>query len=149
MISYSFPKTNRLLLGRVRQMTSGYMAVTTAIIVTVVMTIVGLSISFSSLFGRSNALADNYRQQALASSEACLDHALLQLSLSSLYSGNEVVNVPIGGAVLSCSIQPLITQGANTTIRTTSTVGGSRVNLELVVVSATLNRVSLRELVTL
>jgi hypothetical protein len=129
---------------------NGYMAVTSAIIITVVMTLVGLSISFSSLFGRSNALADNYRQQAFASASACLDYALLQRSLSSGYAGNEVVNVPIGGgSTLSCSISPITTQGLNIVIRSTATVGGSRVNLELVAVSSSLTRVSLSELPTI
>ena len=128
----------------------GYMAVTTAIIITIVMTLVGLSISFSSLYGRSNALSDNYRQQAFASASACLDYALLQRSLASNYGGNEVVNVPIsGGAVLSCSISTITTQGANINIRSTATVGGARVNLELIVVASTLSRVSISELPTL
>ena len=72
--------------------------------------------------------------------EGCLRHALLYLSDGS-YEGGETIAL----SEYSCDILPILFGTSTITIRARSEVRGSRTNLEFVVDSYTLKRISFTE----
>jgi hypothetical protein len=124
---------------------TGYMAITAAIIISVVMIVVSTSISFTSLFSRTDSLALSQKQRSLYAAQGCLEQALLNLSLNSSYTGNETVPITNAGTTVNCTIATITTQGSNKIIKSSAIVNDTTTNLKLTVNSSTLNRVSLEE----
>ena len=121
----------------------GYIAITTAIILSIVIMVVAISLGSSSLFTRFAFVDFNNKQASYFVARSCLDYALLQLSQNSAYVGNETVNI----GSYQCSIQAVETSGSNKIIKARSQISGATTNLKLTVVASTLSTVSLEELV--
>lgn len=126
----------------------GYMAITTAIIITVTLSVIAVSISFSSLFMRTNGTTTSAKYKSTYGAHSCLEQALLNYSLNNGYAGNELITVKSGSDAISCSIAALTTEGSNKVIKARSTVQGTTTNLILKVNATTLARVSLEEVRT-
>ncbi len=97
-----------------------------------VMGAIGVSVGLSLILlgidaGRSNsALADSLRARGLA--DACAEHALNALRLSSSYAGDETIAFSLG----TCSILPVQGAGAEKTIRVSGASGGATRKIEIV-----------------
>jgi hypothetical protein len=123
----------------------GYMAITTAIILAVVMMLVGISLSFSAFFSRTNGVSHTNKKKTLFAAHGCIEYGLLQLSLDNTYPGNETITLPNENAPLTCTLLPIASSGSNKVVKTTSTVSNITTNLVLIVNAPTLTRVSLQE----
>ncbi len=123
----------------------GYIALISAIMISAIITLIGLSISFSSLYSRTAGSVLFQKQIANNFANACLEHALLQLSLNNTYSGNETVTVALNGNSVQCSIGQITTSGSNKIVKARATSSGATTNLTLTVQAATLSQVSLIE----
>jgi len=121
----------------------GYIAITTAIILSIVTMSVAISLGSSNLLTRFNFVAFNNKQTTYFVARSCLSHALLQLVKNISYAGNENVNV----SSYQCSIQAVETSGPNKIIKAKSQISGATTNLKLTVAAATLSTVSLEEVV--
>lgn len=121
----------------------GYIAITTAIILSVIILLVAISLGASNLLTRFNFVAFNNKQTTYFVARSCLSHALLQLVKNISYAGSESVNA----GSYQCSIQPIETSGSNKIIKARSQINGATTNLKLTVTTATLSTVSLEELV--
>ncbi len=121
----------------------GYIAITTSIVLSILILVIAISLGSASLFSRNNNLNFSYKQTGYYVAKSCLDYALLQLALNSGYAGNEAQAVDS----YQCGILPVVTAAPNKIIRATSTIQGVATNLKLTVDSATLSTVSLEEAV--
>ena len=128
---------------------SGYIALTTSVIISVVMIMLAISLSSLSLFGRTNGVASLHKSKSLSAAEGCLEQALLNISLNGGYAGNDTVDIQIGGESINCTIAEITSQGFNRVIRVQARAGDATTNLRLIVNGATLSRVSLEETETL
>jgi hypothetical protein len=128
---------------------SGYIAITTAVMISVVMVLLAISLSSLSLYGRTNGLAASLKSKTQFAAQGCLEDALLKLSLNNGYSGNESATIQLDGESVSCTIAPLSSEGTNKVIKVQSTINSLTTNLKLKVDAATLSRVSLEETSTL
>lgn len=121
----------------------GYIAVTTAIILSIVIMVVAIALGSSNLLTRLNFVAFTNKQTTYFVARSCLSHALFQLIKNISYAGNENVNA----GSYQCSIQPIETSGLNKIIKARAQINGATTNFKLTVTTATLSTVSLEELV--
>jgi len=72
----------------------GFIALISAIIISVVLLLVATNASLTSFYGRSNILDGKLKVKSSALAEACADHAILKLTINPSYNPtNEVVPV--------------------------------------------------------
>ncbi len=121
----------------------GYIAITTSIILAILIMIVAISFGSSSIFTRFNVLDLNNKQASYFIARSCLNRALLSLADNGNYAGNETINI----SSYQCIILAVETSGQNTIIKSRSQISGATTNLKLTVNAATLSTVSLEELV--
>jgi hypothetical protein len=129
--------------------TPGYIAITTSILLSLSLMVVGITLAFTSFFSRSNTLAASSKARSVYAAHSCLEQALLSYSLDSSYAGNQSITVDAGPPSVTCAIQPLTTQGSNKIIRVQSIVSRATTNLILTIDSTSMARVSLQEVPTL
>lgn len=72
---------------------SGFMALMSTIIISVILLLIATSLSLTSFYGRTNILDFELKEKSFALAEACADTAILRLAEDSSYGGNETVNV--------------------------------------------------------
>ncbi len=132
------PKTQNLKPKR-----TGYIAITTSIILSILILIIAITLGSASLFSRNNNLNFSFKQTGYYVAKSCLDYALLQLALNSSYAGNEIQAVDS----YQCAVLAVETAAPNKIIRATSTIQGIATNLKLTVDATTLSTVSLEEAV--
>lgn len=124
-------------------MQKGYIAITTSIVLSILIMIVAASLGSSNLFTRFNYLDFDNKQLSFVTARSCLNYALLKLAENSNYSGNETVDISSN----QCTINPVETSGQNFIIKSRSQIEGATTNLKLTVNAATLSTISLEELV--
>lgn len=69
----------------------GFIALMSAIIISVILLLIVVNLSFSSFYSRSNILDSELKERSSALAEACVDTALLKLANNPLYFP------PVGG----------------------------------------------------
>lgn len=121
----------------------GYIAITTAIVLSLLVMVVAISLGSGGLFTRFHYVDFNNKQSSYITARSCLNHALWQIAIDPAYVGNETINV----SWYSCAIRPVQTSGSNKIIESRAQIGGATTNLRLTVNSTTLSTVSLEELV--
>src|SRR5688572_17216913 len=129
-------------------MKHGYIAITTVIILSVIITVLGFSLATRSYYSRLSSLGTTSKQQSDFAARSCLEQALLNRSLDNSYTGNETVTITTPNGTLLCTIFPFLLQGNNLTIRTDAVINQATTNYELVVDSITLSRISMQEVTT-
>lgn len=121
---------------------NGYIALTSAVIISILIMSFVFAVSFSGFFSRFNILDSSLKEMANSLAEACAETALLKLAENSAYAGNE--NIDIGGN--QCAILPLETAGGQKIIKTKADIQKAVANLKVVVDSSTLSIISWEEL---
>ena len=117
------------------------MAITTAIILSLVMLVIASVSSSSSLASRMNE-ADAYaKKTSYFLARSCIERALLQLAQDDSYAGNQVI--AIGSD--RCTVKPVETSGANTIVKTQGQFASTTTNLKLTIASSDLSVVLLEE----
>jgi len=109
-------------------MKKGYIAITSAIIITILILTVILTTSSAGFFGRFNILGTLLDERGDALSNACADTALLNLALDINYVGNETINV----ASTTCTILTIETNGTQKTIKTTGIDNEVQTNIKVI-----------------
>lgn len=120
----------------------GFIAITTAVILSVLTLVIALSLGQSLLISRGNKLDYYLKRSTHFLATTCLDKALLELSKSKLFEGNATTTLDDGQ---ECGILPVETSGSNKIIKTRAEINGIVTNLKLTVTTATLSTVSLEE----
>ena len=86
-----------------RPMAEGFIALTSAIIMSAILLMVAATGSLSGFFTRSTVLDAEYKERSLALADACIDTALVRLAGDFDYTGGETVEVDGAG---HCQILP-------------------------------------------
>lgn len=80
--------------GDKRDLNSGYIALTSAVVISALLIGITFTLSFSGFFARFNLLDSELKQKSLALAEACADTALLRLATNQSYSpSNDVISI--------------------------------------------------------
>jgi hypothetical protein len=122
---------------------AGYLAITTATILALMVMVIAIVLGSANLFTRFDVVDYYNKQTSYAVARSCLNQALLELALNPGYTGNETVAV----SSWQCTIQTIVTVGANKVIKARAAINGATTNLQLTVVADTLSTVSLEEVV--
>lgn len=120
----------------------GFIAITTAIILSMLTLVIALSLGQSLLISRGNKLDYYLKRSTHFLAQTCLDTALLELSKNKSFVGNATTTLDVGQ---ECGILPVETSGLNKIIKARAEINGIVTNLKLIVVTATLSTVSLEE----
>ncbi|MBI2406545.1 MAG: hypothetical protein HYV25_03110 [Candidatus Harrisonbacteria bacterium] len=134
-----------LFVERAPSARAGYLAITVALILSLIILFVSVSLGANTLLARFNRVAYENKKVGGAAARSCGEIALLKLRGNPDYVGNETVYV--GG--YPCAILPIEIAGANKVIKTKATVAQTVTNLKLTVDANKLQQVSLEELQTL
>ena len=120
----------------------GYIAITTTIILALVMLVLAITLGVTNLTTRLGEVDFMNKRLSYFTAQACLEDARLKLAIDSNYAGNEVVNV----GSYQCSILDVETSGSNRILKARAQIQGPTTNLRLTVDSSTLETVTLEEL---
>ena len=107
---------------------SGYIALISAIIITLVVMVVVSSLSLTGFLSRFNILHSEYKELSVALSESCVEAAILELIEDPNWPGGETINV----GSQTCEIRPVQTLGTQRVIETQSEFRESHTNLRVV-----------------
>ena len=107
----------------------GFIVLTSVIILSIVLLMIAQTMSSSGYFQRQGTVEFESKQFSYVLAQSCLDHALYNLSNDLDYAGNETFTV----SGFTCTVDPITTQGDNTTIQISSTVRTSTTKLKMVV----------------
>lgn len=119
----------------------GYIAMTSAIIISILIMTIVFAVSTAGYFSRSNILVSELKDVGLALAEGCAEKALLKYAEDISYAGNE--SVTIGSK--QCAILTIETSGDNKIIKTEAIVQGATSNIKVTFVSADMTLVSWEE----
>lgn len=87
---------------------SGFIALMSSIIFSVILLLIAVTLSFISFSGRFNILDSEMKERSSALADACVDTGLLKLANDSNYPGNETVIVSGSD---TCTIDQVATPG--------------------------------------
>lgn len=119
----------------------GYLAVTTSIVLTLIVILVALALGVRVLLSRFDTENFEAKKISYFLSRSCLDVALLKLSAGS-YAGNEIITI----GDKQCEILPIETAPSEITIKSQATINNKTTNLKLIVDSYNLSTISLEEM---
>lgn len=108
----------------------GYIAITSAFIVSTLLLVIVLAASASAFFYRFNAVDAEAKAASQALAEACMDRALLTITKNPLYAGNETLTIAPSN---SCTIQAIGTSGAQKVITTSASTQNAATYLKVTV----------------
>ncbi len=108
----------------------GYIALVSALVLSLIVIAVTFAVSLSGFLSRFNILASYTKESSAALAEACVETARLKLIQSSSYAGNEIIAIGTG----TCTIYPLETPvGAQRIIKAAASTERSTTNLRVTV----------------
>lgn len=127
---------------------NGYIALMSAIIISVVLVMLSVSVSTAGFYSRFNVVEFEYKQRSSALAEGCINSALLKLAQNPAYvptAGGETIFIGTD----SCTILSVTTTAGQITIQSKATFQQAVTNVQVVVTSGTLSLMSWQELPTL
>jgi len=105
----------------------GYIALTSAVIIVMVVMAIITAVSVSTYFSRYNSLGSEFKEISLSLAEGCAEKALLNYAEDEFYAGNESINIGSN----QCSILPIEIDGSNRIFKTTAMVQGATSNIKV------------------
>jgi len=129
--------------------TQGYIAITSAIVISILVLTIVLALSFSGFYGRTNIGNSYYKQISRALAESCVDSARLKIAYNPLYSPtNEIVAIGSDSCIIN-SVQTVPTPTPpRIIIKTEATINGAVTNLEVALHPLDLSVISWDEIPT-
>ena len=133
------------MIRRAKNQKSGFVALITAIIISVILLAVAASLNQKGFFARAEILEAEYKFRSSVLAEACVDRALLKLAEDIGYSMPETLGVVDD----ACDIVSVSTSGSQITINTSARfpagINGAVTKLQIVVNLSDLSVISWRE----
>ena len=117
---------------------SGYIAIVSVVILSLLVITALLITSVSSFKSRLNSLDTESKERGIAIAESCGKIAILKIARNSNYLGNETISV--GSS--TCTILPIENFGVQKIVRSKAVLNRTVTNLKMVVDAATLSIVS-------
>ncbi|MEK9186714.1 MAG: hypothetical protein AAB885_03975 [Patescibacteria group bacterium] len=121
----------------------GYIAITSAIILSFLIMAVSIALSSSAILTRLSVLDLTAKRSSFFVARTCLERALLELALDGNYAGNTTVVIEEGGN--QCTLYTIESSPPNKIIKARAQITGVTTNLKLTVDSTTLATVSFEE----
>lgn len=111
---------------------NGYIALTSVMIISIVIMIIAITLSSYSFFSRSNVLDAEFKKIGGALAEACAEKALLKIAQNNSYAGNENIIINSGK---QCSILTVENgaQAGQKIIKTTASFQNFSTNFKITV----------------
>lgn len=109
-----------------QQKQSGFIVLTSVIVLSVVLLLLAQTLSTSGYFQRQGTLEFEFKEESYFLALSCADHALAKLFQDFEYPGNETLTVNES----TCHIDPITYSGSDTIIQTYSTVSTSTTKLK-------------------
>jgi len=119
----------------------GFIALTSAIIISFLLITITLSLGLSSFLGRFDILDSESKEKSLALAEACANQAILDSSYSTFYSSPLIVSVNSD----NCTIISSENSGDQIIIKTQAVVNESFTNLKVIIDSGSFSIISWKE----
>ena len=120
---------------------SGFIALTSTIILSAILMTNAGSVSLSGFFNRFDLLVSEFKARSLTLAEACVSRALLSLGTNPAYLGD--VTLAVGDD--SCTILPIEVSGGRDVIKVRASYQNADTFLKVIVDSSTLGTVSWEE----
>jgi len=135
-----------------KQKKDGYIALMSAIIISVLLITLSVTLSMTGYFARFDILNSEYKERSIALAEGCVDMAIIKIAGDSNYTpivGGEAISIGTDTCRI-VSVTKDSPSAGHTTIKTQGifpATGGERsyTNIETIVTSADLNLVSWQE----
>jgi hypothetical protein len=108
---------------------SGYIAITSALLISGLIVIVAVSLGLSSYLAQTSLARSYYKEASRALAEGCLDEALLKYAEDPAYAGDEVL--AIGSD--ECEIVSVTPSGSDRIFRVTASFRSAVTNIEATV----------------
>ncbi len=124
---------------------SGYIAITSATIMLLIILLIVSTLGMSSSFSRTDISLFHFKEQSQALAEGCVEVALLRLAENKNYGGGE--NVTIGSSI--CRIVSVVANGSEKIVRAEAEFQETNTNLVVTVSGATLDILSWEEVPSL
>lgn len=115
----------------------GFIALTSAIIISIVLLLFIANTSLSGFYGRVNVLESELKEQSAALAEGCVEEAALRLAIDPSYSGGEDVSIDTH----QCTILPITASSNQRVITTSADIQDARTNLRVTVTLDTVGHV--------
>lgn len=109
---------------------NGYIAIISAIVISIVLIAITLTLSFSGFFLRFNILGTEYKKVSYALAQGCVNTALVKLANDPSYSGPEDITLD-AMANKKCKIISVTGSGNSRTIKTQSVYQNSFTDLQV------------------
>lgn len=126
----------------------GFIALVSVILLSFVFITFAVSIGVSGFLGRSNQLETEYKEQSIASAEACVEKAIADLVAENPTTGT----ITFGSGAFSCTVVSITADtpsAGETTVKAQGVHNDSYTNLVVVVDSTTQDVLSWREYATM
>lgn len=120
---------------------SGYVAITSATIMLLIIVLIVSTLGMSSSLSRTDISLFHFKEQSQALAEGCVEVALLRLAENKNYGGGE--NVTIGSS--TCRIVSVVASGSEKIIRAEAEFQETNTNLVVTVKGTTLEIFSWEE----
>ncbi|PJE50772.1 MAG: hypothetical protein COV29_03520 [Candidatus Yanofskybacteria bacterium CG10_big_fil_rev_8_21_14_0_10_36_16] len=120
---------------------SGFIAITSAIVISALLMAIMFALSFRGFFGRFDILDSEYKERSAGLAEACAENAMLRLVQDINYVGDEIFSIGVD----SCRVRPILTAGSEKKIETTASVQNAVTNIEVIVDDGDISVVSWQE----
>ncbi|MEK7117846.1 MAG: hypothetical protein AAB861_03680 [Patescibacteria group bacterium] len=128
---------------RIKNNKKGFVALITAIILSLILIVITVTLNQSGFFTRSIILDSEYKERSVGLAEACVDVALLRLANDPTYAGGPPA-VNIGAE--QCNIATIAPPGTEYRIKTWAVVNSATTNLCVVANTSDLSIKSWNEL---
>lgn len=117
----------RFTIYATRSASRGFIALISIIIISAILMLVAVTLSFTGFYGRYNALDSEFKERSLALAEACAEEAILKIVMDAGYFGSETVEVEDE----QCTIGAITVLGNIKTFRAEAVFGEAYTNLEI------------------
>lgn len=136
---YKFSKN--LNLEASTKYNEGMIALMSAIILSVILLMLAVTLSFTGLNNRFNVLDSEVKEYSSTLADACIDVALLGFAQNSSYAGN--INTIVGGD--TCYVGPVTTIGSQKIFKTRGIHSNFYTNLKVVIDATNFSVISVEE----
>ncbi len=121
---------------------SGFIALTSTIIISAILMTIAISLSLSGFFNRFDLLISEFKARSATLAEACVHRATLYLGTNPTYTGD--VNLSVGDD--SCTILPIEVSGGRDIIKVQASYENAYTFLKVTVDASTFSTISWEEL---
>lgn len=119
-------------MKRARSKKSGFIAIITAIVLSLTLLGVTVALNQQGFFMQSTILNNEFKEHSNFLASSCIHVALLRLAQNSTYAGNEIINLETA----TCTIRPIVNgipSSDETTLESSAHVGASVTNLRVII----------------